>query len=139
MLLLIFQAGAVEPPVIPASNFGFEMTRKRVYIKRGKKYLIFNTMQEADAYVASEEAIETAKKSSRGAARRKAKALKVPSPEVVPAVELEALETLMARFDVSYDLPKLQATQDFATLHYIQERLAELQDDEDMTLLLLAA
>jgi len=113
------------------------LQRKRVYIKRGKQYLIFNTLSEADAYAAAEEAIETAKKSSRGAARRKAKALKVPSPEVVQAVEPEKLEAMLARFNLKFDLVTPLKNDDFAALHYIQEQLAILQDDEDIELLLL--
>ena len=113
------------------------LQRKRVYIKRGKQYLIFNTAAEADAYAAAEEAIETAKKSSRGAARRKAKALKVPSPEVVQAVEPEKLEAMLARFNLKFDLVTPLKNDDFAALHYIQEQLAIMQDDEDIELLLL--
>ena len=120
------------------SPHGFEMrTHKRVYIKRGKQYLIFNTLAEADSYVAAEEAIETARQSSRGAARRKVKALNVPKPEVVQAVEPEKLEVMLERFNLPFNLSAAISKEDFAALHYIQEQLAIMQDDEDIELLLL--
>lgn len=113
------------------------LQRKRVYIKRGKQYLIFNTLAEADSYVAAEEAIETARQSSRGAARRKVKALNVPKPEVVQAVEPEKLEVMLERFNLPFNLSAAISKEDFAALHYIQEQLAIMQDDEDIELLLL--
>ena len=113
------------------------LQRKRVYIKRGKQYLIFNTLAEADSYAAAEEAIETARQSSRGAARRKVKALNVPKPEVVPAVEPEKLEVMLERFNLPFNLSAAISKEDFAALHYIQEQLAIMQDDEDIELLLL--
>ena len=113
------------------------LQRKRVYIKRGKQYLIFNTLAEADSYAAAEEAIETARQSSRGAARRKVKALNVPKPEVVPAVEPDKLEVMLERFNLPFNLSAAISKEDFAALHYIQEQLAIMQDDEDIELLLL--
>ena len=113
------------------------LQRKRVYIKRDKQYLIFNTLAEADSYVAAEEAIETARQSSRGAARRKVKALNVPKPEVVQAVEPEKLEVMLERFNLPFNLSAAISKEDFAALHYIQEQLAIMQDDEDIELLLL--
>lgn len=129
----VYSGGEAEP------TFSGEVVlqRKRVYIKRGKQYLIFNTLAEADSYVAAEEAIETARQSSRGAARRKVKALNVPKPEVVPAVEPEKLEVMLERFNLPFNLSAAISKEDFAALHYIQEQLAIMQDDEDIELLLL--
>lgn len=137
MLLLIFQVGEVVTPETTTPSGEVVLQRKRVYIKRGKQYLIFNTLAEADSYVAAEEAIETAKRSSRGAARRKVKALNVPKPEVVPAVEPEKLEAMLSKFNLPFDIATTLINKDFATLHYIQEQIAILQDDEDIELLLL--
>lgn len=123
-----------------AGHSGFEIgSRKRHYVKRGKQYLIFNTTDEADAYLVAEAAIEAARKTSRKATRRTIQTFKAFQPEIVKVVATDVLDGLMQRFAVSYDLHRLQKTQDFASLHAIQERLAALQDDEDITLLLLAA
>jgi hypothetical protein len=130
----VVQSGAVT-----GFNGGFVMRSRKVYVKRGKQYLIFNNNEEADAYLAAESAIETAKKSSRGAARRKIKALKVVKPEIAPEPKLEELSDLLAKFDVKYDLPAIAKNNDMELLYHIQSMLYALQqDEEDIELLLLA-
>lgn len=115
------------------------LQRKKIYIKRGKQYLIFNNVEEADSYLAAEEAIETAKKSSRGAARRKIKALKVVKPEVIQEPKLEDIKVLLDKFNVDFDLPEAQKNNDIEALIAIQSMLYALQqDEEDIELLLLA-
>ena len=115
------------------------LQRKKIYVKRGKQYLIFNNNQEADSYLAAEEAIETAKKSSRGAAKRVIKSLKVVKPEVIEAPKLEAIESLLARFNVQFDAIQAQKNNDIEALIAIQSMLYELQqDEEDIELLLLS-
>lgn len=115
------------------------LQRKKVYIKRGKQYLIFNNSQEADSYLAAESAIEAAKQSSRGAAKRVIKALKVVKPTIAPEPKLEELSDLIAKFNVDYDLIQLQKNNDIEALYHIQSMLYALQqDEEDIELLLLA-
>jgi hypothetical protein len=121
-------------------NGGFVMRTRKVYVKRGKQYLIFNNHEEADAYLAAEQAIEAAKKSSRGAAKRVIKALKVVKPDIAPEPKLEELSALLAKFDVKYDLPSLAKNNDVEALYHIQSMLyAMQQDEEDIELLLLTA
>jgi hypothetical protein len=129
----------VNPEVSAPAGFngGFVMRTRKVYVKRGKQYLIFNDHAEADAYLAAESAIETAKKSSRGAAKRKIKALKVVKPEIAPEPKLEEIETLLAKFDVKIDIPKIIG--DIDLLYQVQYKLRELQQDEDDVELLLLA
>ena len=112
---------------------------RKVYIKRGKNYLLFNSNSEADSYLEAEDAIETAKKSSRGAARRKIKALNVVKPEVVAAPKLEAIGDLLKRFEVNVDFPELQLNNDIQAIFDLQSVLYAMQDEEDIELLLLAA
>ena len=115
------------------------LQRRKVYIKRGKQYLIFNNNEEADSYLAAEQAIEAAKKSSRGAAKRVIKALKVVKPEIAPEPKLEELSDLIAKFNVDYDLIQLQKNNDIEALYQIQSMLYALQQDEDDIELLLLA
>lgn len=120
-------------------NGGFIMRDRKVYVKRGKQYLIFNNNDEADAYLEAEDAIEEAKKSSRGAAKRVIKALKVVKPEIAPEPKLEELSDLIAKFNVNYDVNQLQKNNDIEALYHIQSMLYALQqDEEDIELLLLA-
>ena len=136
----ISSSGSVVNPELAVFNGGFDMSRPRkVYIKRGKQYLIFNNNEEADSYLAAEKAIETDKKSSRGAAKRVIKALKVVKPEIAPEPKLEELSALIARFNFKYDLPQLAKNNDIEALYHIQSMLYALQqDEEDIELLLLA-
>ena len=124
---------------LPSFNGGFVMRTRKVYVKRGKQYLIFNNNEEADVYLAAEDAIEAAKKSSRGAAKRVIKALKVVKPEIAPEPKLQELSDLIAKFNVDYDLIQLQKNNDIEALYQIQSMLYALQqDEEDIELLLLA-
>lgn len=133
-------AGIVHTVSAPSYSGEVTLTRKRIYIKRGKQYLIFNNNEEADAYLVAEEAIEAAKKSSRGAAKRKIKALKVVKPEIVAEPKLDELSLLLAKFNVNYDLLELQKNNDIEALYHIQSMLYEMQqDEEDIELLLMAA
>jgi hypothetical protein len=132
----VVSAGVVEGGTTAYSGEVI-LQRKKIYVKRGKQYLIFNNAQEADSYLAAEQAIETAKKSSRGAAKRVIKALKVVKPEIVEAPKLEAIETLLARFNVQFDAIQAQKNNDIEALIAIQSMLYELQQDEDDIELLL--
>lgn len=128
-------------PIASTSSFngGFVMRDRKVYVKRGKQYLIFNNNKEADAYLEAEEAIETAKKSSRGAAKRVIKALKVVKPTIAPEPKLEELSALLAKFEVKRDIQTLQKNNDIEALYQIQSMLYALQqDEEDIEFLLLA-
>ena len=101
--------------------------------------ILFNNNEEADSYLAAEEAIETAKKSSRGAAKRVIKALKVVKPEVIQEPKLDELSELIAKFNVDYDLIQAQKNNDIEALIAIQSMLYRLQqDEEDIELLLLS-
>jgi hypothetical protein len=130
----------IEAVATSSFNGGFVMRPRKVYVSRGRHYLIFNTHEEADAYLVAEEAIEAAKKSSRGAAKRKIKALKVVKPEIVAEPKLDELSLLLAKFNVNYDLLELQKNNDIEALYHIQSMLYEMQqDEEDIELLLMAA
>lgn len=128
--------GGVEQPTFSGD---FVIQRKKVYVKRGKQYLIFNSNAEADAYVNAEKAIETAKQSSRGAAKRVIKALKLAKPEIADAPKLEELSSLLAKFNVHYDVIQLEKNNNIAALYHIQSMLYALQQDEDDIELLLLA
>lgn len=143
-LLVLFRSPAtVTPPVEPPLATGFDggfvlSTRRKVYVKRGKSYLIFNDHAEADAYLAAETAIETAKKSSRGAARRLIKALKVVTPEIAAAPVIDDISVLLSRFNINFDIKSLEKNNDIDSIYQIQYKLYALQDEEDIELLLLA-
>ena len=140
MLLPLLLNNVLADSIVVAPQYSGEviLQPRKVYIKRGKQFLIFNTVDEADAYLAAESAIQTAKKSSRGAAKRKIKALKVVKPVILPEPKLQDLEALVARFNISFDFDATALNNDIEALFELQFRLKELQDDEnDIELLLM--
>lgn len=110
----------------------------RVYVRRGKKVLFFNTPEEADAYLIAEqqanEAIQKAQKTSKRAKKR----LKDKIYPAAASIDLIELERLTVRFDLPYDLPKMYEAQQWDKLAFIAERLRQMQDEEEIELLLLA-
>jgi hypothetical protein len=110
----------------------------RVYVRRGKKVLLFNTPEEADRYLVAEqaanEAIEKAQKTSRRA-RKRFKEKVYPAADSIDLIEIEQLSV---RFDVAYDLPKMFTDQDYSELVRVAEMLRQMQDEEEIELLLIA-
>jgi MarR-like DNA-binding transcriptional regulator SgrR of sgrS sRNA len=121
-----------EVSTIPTNEVG------RVYVRRGKKVLLFNTPEQADQYLAAEQAanevIEKAQKTSRRARKR----LKEKVYPAADSIDLIEIEQLTVRFDVNYDLPKMFNDQDYSELVRVAEMLRQMQDEEEIELLLIA-
>lgn len=138
MLLLfhsLLSGQSVDPPVdsgIPTNEVG------RVYVRRGKKVLLFNTPQEADRYLVAEqaanEAIEKAQKTSRRARKR----LKEKIYPAADSIDLIENEKLAVNFDLPYEAPKVFEEGDYLELMRVAETLRQLQDEEEIELLLIA-
>lgn len=138
MLLLfhsLLSGQSVDPPVdsgIPTNEVG------RVYVRRGKKVLLFNTPQEADQYLVAEqaanEAIEKAQKTSRRARKR----LKEKIYPAADSIDLIEIEKLAVNFDLPYEAPKVFKEGDYLELMRVAETLRQLQDEEEIELLLIA-
>lgn len=116
---------------------GFEMSRP-VYLKRGKKFLIFATPQEADEYEAdeAEQAKRVAALPSRSA-RRKAREA-APAKATPKVLDMPALKALVSQYAMPYDLERLVRSGEFAQLLKAQEAARLAQDDEDIEFLLMA-
>jgi hypothetical protein len=113
----------------------------RIYLKRGKKFLIFNTTDEADAWESAEKqaiaAVEKAQKTSRRARKRlKEKVYKALEIEPLDTVDVDLLERLATVFEVRADFGRLVAMQNISQLMQIRDRLSLLQDEEDLEILL---
>ncbi len=122
-----------------ARNAGFEMGRK-VYIKRGKRIHIFDTVEDADEWEAAErqaqQAIEKAKTTSRKRKTRVFKALDERVPHEV--IRLDWLQVLVAHFSIPVELPALESAQDWVEVARIALLARQMQDDEDIEMLLMA-
>lgn len=116
------------------------MSRKRYYLRRKGKILLFDTAAQADDYLEAEEeaqkAIAAAK--SRGAKKRiAAKILKAVEP--VESVEIAPLQEMVKAYSVPVDLPTLLKQNDYSQVMKVREMIQRMLDDEDDELLLLLA
>ena len=131
--------GAAWGAIAQASRAGFEMSGHRVYLKRGKKIHIFDTVEDADAWEAAEAAAQEAiaKAKTRTAKRRIVR--KVEAAIEHEVLRLDLLDALVARFNLKLDLPSIEARQDWAEYVRIAMLARELEDEEEMETLLLWA
>ena len=117
---------------------GFEMGG-RVYIKRGRKIHIFDTVEDADAWEAAEAAAQEAiaKAKTRTAKRRIVR--KVEAAIEHEVLRLDLIDALVARFNLKLDLPSIEAREDWAEYVRIAMLARELEDEEEIETLLLWA
>jgi hypothetical protein len=125
-----------------SSSFSNEIELKRkFYVRRGKQIHLFNSAQDADAWIDAEneanEAVAQAQKTSR-LARKRLKA-KVFSPSILPVetVQIDALGQLAERYNLNADIPALLAAQDYAMVVKMMQIARDIQDEEDIEMLLL--
>ena len=111
---------------------------KKVYIRRRGNILLFDTAEQADAYIEAEEqaqaAIDEAK--SRGAKKRiAARVLKdVDKPEEV--ISIGALERVIDAQQLPFDMVALLKQQDYQRIAEIQRDIQRMIDEEEEFLLL---
>lgn len=129
-----------EPPDVanfrgPSGNtFSQEVEFRRYYVRKGKKILLFDSVDEAEEYIKAEElaeeAIAKAKVSSRQERRKiKKRIIKYVLP--AESIDTDWLAEMMQRFAINFDLPKLLAEQDYNRVMEIHAMAKAMQDDED--------
>jgi hypothetical protein len=124
-----------------ATGYSAEVELRRWYVKRGKKLHIFATAQDADAFLeaeqAAQEAVAKAQKTSRLARKRVRKAFKL---DALPTqtIQIDALESLVDRYQLPVSLPSLIVQQDWEQVVRIMLEVQQMQDEEDLEMLLLA-
>lgn len=135
---LAFDSSAETSPI--PSEPSNEVILKPWYIKRKKKILLFNSAQEADAFLASEELAEQAIQEAQKTSRRARKRLrdKLITVEPIQTVDVDQLAQAVEHFSIPVDLPYLLAQQDFERVMQILALARDMQDEEDVELLLLA-
>lgn len=120
-------------------NAGFEMGGRKVYVKRGKKIHIFDTVEDADEWLAAEKQAQQVIQKAQSKSRRKAKVYKALDEQVPhEVIRLDWLESLVAHFNIPVELPTLEAKQDWMEVARIALLAQEMQDEEDIELLLAA-
>jgi hypothetical protein len=124
----------------PSFAAEIELKPRKWYVKRKKQILVFNTAQEADAYIEAEEAAEQAIQQAQKTSRRARKRLreKVITVRPIDTVDIDQLSQAVEHFQIGVDLPYLLAQQDFDRVMQILAMARDMQDEEDVELLLLA-
>lgn len=144
MLLLLrslLDAGGVAPPVEEPS-FSQEIELRRYYVKRGKRILLFNNAQEADAWLEADrladEALEQAQRTSRRARKRLREKVYRVAVQPLETLELPLLQSMVGRYAIDVDLPALIAQEAWERVMQIHALAMQMLDDEEIELLLLA-
>ena len=111
---------------------------KRYYVRKRKKLYLFNSAQEADAWIEAydlaQEAIEKAQ--TKAKRRRIAKAVqKVVKP--LEVVDIEELPILATRYQFNINLNRLIELEKFDELMRIRSLILQMQDEEDIELVLI--
>lgn len=141
--------GYVEPGYIGSTTLTIKKPiaevelSKKWYVKRKNQIHLFNSAEEADAFIESEavaeEAIKQAQKTSRRARKRlREKVYEATGVTPVETVQIDWLAQLVARYAIPVNLPEIIAQQDFERVMQIRALALEMQDEEEVELLLLA-
>ncbi len=123
-------------------NGGFEMggpTPRKVYIKRGKRIHIFDTVEDADEWLEAEDKARQVVNVAKPKPQAKAKVFEALD-EAVPhdVVRLDVVRSMVDYLGIPVDMPTLEARQDWAEVARVALMARHMQDEEDIELLLVA-
>lgn len=123
-------------------NGGFEMggpTPRKVYIKRGKRIHIFDTVEDADEWLEAEDKARQVVNVAKPKPQAKAKVFKALD-EAVPhdVVRLDVVRSMVDYLGIPVDMPTLEARQDWGEVARVALMARHMQDEEDIELLLVA-
>ncbi len=118
---------------------GFEMSSRKVYVKRGKRIHIFDTVEDADEWLEAERQSIEALSKTKPTPRKKVKVFKALD-EVVPhdVVRLDVVRAMVDHLGIPVEMPTLEARQDWAEVARVALIARQLQDEEDIEMLLAA-
>lgn len=125
------QAGSTRP--------GFEMSSRKVYVKRGKRIHIFDTVEDADEWLEAEDKARQFVNVAKPKPQAKAKVFKALD-EAVPhdVVRLDVVRSTVDYLGIPVEMPTLEARQDWAEVARVALMARHMQDEEDIELLLVA-
>lgn len=125
------QAGSTRP--------GFEMSSRKVYVKRGKRIHIFDTAEDADEWLEAEDKARQVVNVAKPKPQAKAKVFKALD-EAIPheVVRLDVVRAMVDYLGIPVEMPTLEARQDWAEVARVALMARQMQDEEDIELLLAA-
>lgn len=123
-------------------NGGFEMggpTPRKVYIKRGKRIHIFDTVEDADEWLEAEDKARQVVNVAKPKPQAKAKVFRALD-EAVPhdVVRLDVVRSMVDYLGIPVEMPTLEARQDWEEVARVALMARHMQDEEDIELLLVA-
>lgn len=104
---------------------------RKGYLKRGNEVLVFDSEELAEQYEAAE--IEANQAINR-AQRRKAR-IAIPKPAA--KLDIAQVEIQAAAYAIPANVPNMVAALDYEQLVMLTQRIADMQEEEDLELLLL--
>lgn len=131
--------GQAQGPQTGSMRPGFEMSSRKVYIKRGKRIHIFDSVEDADAWMEAEQQEIQAIRRAKPTPRKKAKVFKALD-EAIPheVVRLDVVRAMVDYLGIPVEMPTLEARQDWAEVARVALMARQMQDEEDIELLLAA-
>lgn len=146
MSLLLALTGSVSPPVpveVVGGGIGHGSRKKSVFIERDGKVLVFANATRAASYIAAEkqaEVVQEAEKPASAVAPQapiKAEVKSIHQP--VEIIAYDAIAALVQSFALVSDLSALIQAHELDSVMALYQQARDLQDEEDIELLLLAA
>lgn len=114
-------------------------SRKRVYVEREGRILVFDKPAQAAAYIEAEKVLEASRK-AEAPKLKKIKRKQVKAVEPALEIQIDVLEVLAKKYALDYQ--DSLKTHDFESILsiYIEAQLrAEMEDEEEIEILLMAA
>ena len=104
---------------------------RKGYLKRGNEVLVFDSEELAEQFEAAE--IEAAQAISR--AKRKKARIAIPKP--AEKVSIARVERQAVAYEIPANVQNMVAALDYEQIVLLNKRIADMQDEEDIELLLL--
>jgi len=128
----------ISAVVAAVQTFSQDVEIRKYYMRKGKKLLMFDSVDDANAYT-KEEALALdaiAKKTSRLARKRLRKHI-VSVTMPAQTIDTDWLGEMMQRFSINFDLPALLAQEEYNRVMEIHALAMKMQDEEDVEMLLM--
>lgn len=132
----------LQPNFLAEVELSFKRPRKW-YVKRRKQIFVFDSEEDADSFIAADDAadkaIKEAQKTSRQAKKRtRQKVYEATGVTPEQTISIDWVAHLVSLYGLPFDLPSIVAKQDYEELVRVALLAQQMQDEDDIEMLLLA-